>query len=64
MMDYRDWMRAIILNTHCPDFNPKYQHAYIKLEGTKGAVRINMALLTDDPKVTPDVVEFISKRLK
>src|SRR5579862_8891420 len=35
IMNYGDWIRAIILTNHCHDFNPKYQHAYIKLEGTK-----------------------------
>jgi predicted dehydrogenase len=60
IMDYGDWIRAIILTNHCHDFNPKYQHAYIKLEGTKGAVRINMGLLMDYPKGNEDIVEFIS----
>ena len=60
IMNYGDWIRAIILTNHCHDFNPKYQHAYIKLEGTKGAVRINMGLLMDYPTGTRDVVEFIS----
>lgn len=60
IMNYGDWIRAIILTNHCHDFNSKYQHAYIKLEGTKGAVRINMGLLMDYPKGTADIVEFIS----
>ena len=64
IMNYGDWIRAIILTNHCHDFNPKYQHAYIKLEGTKGAVRINMGLLMDYPKGTKDVVEFISNEGK
>jgi len=60
IMNYGEWLRAIILTNHCHDFNQKYQHAYIKFEGTKGAVRINMGLLMDYPKGTKDVVEFIS----
>lgn len=60
IMNYGEWIRAIILTNHCHDFNQKYQHAYIKFEGTKGAVRINMGLLMDYPKGTKDVVEFIS----
>ncbi|MEP7109274.1 MAG: Gfo/Idh/MocA family oxidoreductase [Ferruginibacter sp.] len=60
IMNYGDWIRAIILTNHCHDFNQKYQHAYIKFEGTKGAVRINMGLLMDYPKGTGDIVEFIS----
>jgi len=60
IMNYGDWIRAIILTNHCHDFNQKYQHAYVKLEGTKGAVRINMGLLMDYPKGTQDVVEYIS----
>ncbi len=62
IMNYGDWIRAIILTNHCHDFNQKHQHAYIKLEGTNGAVRINMGLLMDYPAGTRDVVEFISNK--
>jgi predicted dehydrogenase len=61
IMDYGDWIRANIFTNHCHDFHPKYQHAYVKFEGSKGAVRINMGLLMDYPKGTSDTVEFISR---
>lgn len=60
ILDYGEWKRAIILTNHCHDFNKKHQHAYIKLEGTRGAVRINMGLLMEYPKGEPDIVEYIS----
>jgi predicted dehydrogenase len=61
IMDYGDWIRANIFTNHCHDFHPKYQHAYVKFEGSKGAVRINMGLLMDYPSGTADTVEFISR---
>jgi len=60
IMDYGEWKRAIILTNHCHDFNKKHQHAYIKLEGTRGAVKINMGMLMEYPKGEPDIVEYIS----
>jgi predicted dehydrogenase len=61
IMDYGDWIRANIFTNHCHDFHPKYQYAFIKFEGPKGAIRINMGLLMDYPKGSADLVEFISK---
>jgi predicted dehydrogenase len=60
IMDYGDWIRATILTNHCHEFGPKYQHSYIKFEGTKGAIRIKMGLLMDYPKGEADTFEYIS----
>jgi predicted dehydrogenase len=61
IMDYGDWIRANIFTNHCHDFHPKYQHAFIKFEGSKGAFRVNIGLLMDYPKGTADTVEFITR---
>lgn len=59
IMDYGNWIRATILTNHCHDFNSKYQHSYVKFEGTKGAIRINIGLLMNYPTGTSDSFEYI-----
>lgn len=59
IMDYGKYVRANILTNHCHDFGARHQHAFIKFEGTKGAIRINMGLLMDYPKGEADTFEFV-----
>jgi predicted dehydrogenase len=59
IMDYGDFVRANILTNHCHEFGLTNQHAYIKLEGTKGAVKIKLGLLMDYPKGVPDAFEYV-----
>jgi predicted dehydrogenase len=61
IMDYGDLIRANILTNHCHDFGSRHQHAYIKFEGTNGAIRINMGLLMDYPKGEADTFEYVTK---
>ena len=60
IMDYGDMIRASILTNHCHQFGLTNQHSYIKLEGTKGAVKINMGLLMNYPHGVPDTFEYIT----
>jgi predicted dehydrogenase len=61
ILDYGNYTRANILTNHCHDFGSRYQHAYVKFEGTKGAIRINMGLLMDYPNGEPDSFEYVIK---
>lgn len=61
ILDYGEYTRASILTNHCHDFGSRFQHAYVKFEGTKGAIRINMGLLMDYPKGEPDTFEYATK---
>lgn len=58
IMDYGDWLRANILTNHCHIYGQRHQHSYIKLEGTKGAIRIHMGVLMNYPKGEPDKFEY------
>jgi predicted dehydrogenase len=58
IMDYGDWVRANILTNHCHVYGQRHQHSYIKLEGTKGAIRIHMGVLMNYPKGEPDKFEY------
>jgi predicted dehydrogenase len=60
IMDYGDMIRANILTNHAHQFGHTNQQSYIKLEGTKGAIKIQMGLLMNYPEGLPDKLEYIS----
>ena len=60
IMDYGDMIRANILTNHCHQFGLTNQHSYIKLEGTKGAIKINLGLLMNYPHGVADKFEYIT----
>lgn len=60
IMDYGDYIRANIHTNHNHNFGLHNQHAYVKLEGTKGAIKIKLGLLMDYPTGVEDKFEFIS----
>lgn len=59
IMDYGETVRANILTNHCHEFGYHNQQSYIKFEGTKGAIKINMGVLIDYPRGVPDKFEFV-----
>jgi predicted dehydrogenase len=60
IMDYGDMIRANILTNHCHRFGLQHQQSYIKLEGTKGAVKIGLGLLMNYPHGVSDSFEYIT----
>jgi predicted dehydrogenase len=58
IMDYGEFMRAHISTNHVHEFGPQRQDAFIKIEGTKGAVKIKPGLLMNYPEGTEDVFEY------
>lgn len=59
IMDYGEMIRAGIVTNHVHQFGLDKQHAYIKLEGTKGAIRIQLGLLMNYPQGVEDKFEYI-----
>ncbi len=59
IMDYGDMVRANIFTNHCHQFGYRNQQSYIKFEGTKGAIKINLGVLIDYPRGIPDKFEYI-----
>lgn len=59
IMDYGEMVRANILTNHNHRFGNEQQQSYIKLEGTKGAVKIQMGLLMNYPRGLPDKLEYV-----
>jgi len=62
IMDYGDSLRANILTNHCHNYGLEKQQSYIKIEGTKGAVKISFGTLKNYPEGEPDLFEYILER--
>jgi predicted dehydrogenase len=59
IMDYGDSIRAVIHTNHSHNYGPKHQNSFVKFEGTKGAIKIQLGVLMDYPKGLPDKFEYI-----
>lgn len=59
IMDYGDMIRANILTNHCHIYGIPKQQSYIKIEGSKGAIKINFGALIDYPRGAADSFEYI-----
>jgi len=59
IMDYGMFKRASILTNHNHGYSEKYQRSFIKIEGTKGAIRIEIGVLKAYPKGKDDKFEYI-----
>jgi len=59
IMDYGDMIRANILTNHCHIYGLAKQQSYIKMEGSKGGIKINFGALIDYPKGAADSFEYI-----
>jgi predicted dehydrogenase len=59
IMDYSDMVRANILTNHCHNYGTPKQQSYIKMEGSKGAIKINFGTLIDYPRGAADSFEYI-----
>lgn len=59
IMDYGDTVRANILTNHCHIYGSQKQQSYLKFEGTKGAVKIELGVLKNYPTGDADRFEYI-----
>ncbi|HRP33777.1 MAG TPA: Gfo/Idh/MocA family oxidoreductase [Agriterribacter sp.] len=59
IMDYGEFLRVNINTNHCHGFGLHNQDAFVKIEGTKGAVKIKLGLLMNYPKGIEDTFECI-----
>lgn len=59
IMDYGDMIAANILTNHCHNYGIPQQQSYIKIEGSKGAIKINFGALIDYPRGAADSFEYV-----
>lgn len=62
ILDYGDMVRANIQTNHGHGFGRRHQEAYMKIEGTEGAVWIRSGLNLNYPEGEPDVFEYVLLR--
>ena len=63
IMDYGDSVGVSIKTNHCHDYADTHQDAFIKIEGTNGAIKINLGLLKNYPIGAADRFEYVIKEL-
>jgi predicted dehydrogenase len=61
ILDYDDHTQARVITNHGHDFGPDKMQSYLKIEGTDGAIYIQIGVSLDYPKGKPDGFEFVSK---
>lgn len=59
IMDYGDTLRAVVHTNHSHFYNYQKQESYIKIEGTRGAIKISFGALINYPQGVPDRFEYI-----
>jgi predicted dehydrogenase len=59
IMDYGNMVAANILTNHCHNYGTPKQQSYIKIEGSKGAIKINFGALIDYPRGGADSFEYV-----
>jgi predicted dehydrogenase len=59
IMDYGELVAANILTNHCHNYGTPKQQSYIKIEGSKGAIKINFGALIDYPRGAADSFEYV-----
>lgn len=60
IMDYGELLRASIRTYHSHNFGLHNQHSYVKLEGTRGAIKMTMGSLINYPDGVPDLFEYVT----
>jgi len=63
VLDYDELRQARILTNHGHDYGPKHQESYLKIEGTEGAIKIQIGVSFDYPKGRPSKFEYYSKKV-
>jgi len=58
ILDYGDWVRAMVTTNHGHKYGPHNQEAFVKWEGNRGAIKVTLGLLMDYPKGVPDRFEY------
>lgn len=58
MLDYGDGIRAAISAHHGHRFGRRHQESFVKWEGTRGAIRVQLGMLLNYPDGEPDALEY------
>lgn len=59
LLDYDEYTQARILTNHGHIYGPEHQESYLKIEGTKGAIKIEIGTSLDYPHGRPSKMEYV-----
>lgn len=59
IMNYGEFLRATVTTNHGHAYGAKHQESFVKLEGTKGAIKIRLGLMLDYPVGQSDQFEHV-----
>jgi predicted dehydrogenase len=59
ILDYDPYTQARILTNHGHVYGTEHQESYLKIEGTKGAIKIKIGLSLDYPNGRPSKMEYV-----
>lgn len=62
ILDYDPFTQARIITNHGHDFGLQEQKSYLKIEGTKGAIQVQIGVSLNYPKGKPDRLSFIGEQ--
>jgi predicted dehydrogenase len=57
ILDYGEWKRALVVTNHGHEF-PETQQSFVQLEGTGGAIRMQLGVNLDYPRGKPDTLSY------
>ena len=57
-LDYGPRLRATITANHGHDFGPRHQESYLKIEGSRGAIKPRLGVNLDNTRGLPDKLEY------
>ncbi len=57
-LEYTPWLRVNVETNHFHRYGMRHQEAFIKWEGSKGAIKATMGILMNYPEGLPDVFEY------
>lgn len=61
VLDYGELRQARILTNHGHNYGSEHQESYLKIEGTQGAIKIQIGVSFDYPKGRPSKFEYYSR---
>lgn len=61
ILQYGGFIQARVIANHGHGYGPQEQQSYLKIEGTKGAIKVQIGVSLDYPKGRPDSFAFVSE---
>jgi predicted dehydrogenase len=61
VLDYGEWKRVFVVTNHGHNFGPESQRSFCQMEGTAGAMKMQMGVNLDYPAGRPDTLAYAER---